>query len=173
MSQRPRSHRPSCRARNAEARDEPHKFIASPEGVRRWLIYSFNARARVHSLQPVLRPVGSVQKPSARAHSGALPSLWSNAQMGAARRVDRPHTSSARRDTAGSFSSRVLSAATRGTEKQAARGRARQSWVKRHVRESARPARGANYREPASHSKSPFSPTPRCGSAAPSAIVPP
>jgi len=46
--------------------------------------------------------------------------------MGAAGRIDRAHTTIARSDTAGSFSSRVLSAATRGPEKQTARGRARQ-----------------------------------------------
>src|SRR6476646_6557968 len=50
------------RAQCGGAATEPHKFIASPEGVRRWLIYSFNARTRVHSLQPVLRPSGFCSK---------------------------------------------------------------------------------------------------------------
>jgi hypothetical protein len=54
---------PSGRVRNCgSAATEPHRFIASPEGVRRWLIYSFNARGRVHSLQPVLRPNGFCSK---------------------------------------------------------------------------------------------------------------
>ena len=44
------------------AATEPHTFIASPKGVRHWPTYSFNARARVHSLQPVLRPSGSCSK---------------------------------------------------------------------------------------------------------------
>ena len=63
MSQCPRSRRtiPS-RAQSGGAATEPHTFIAPPEGVRRWPTYSFNARARVHSLQPVLRPSGFCSK---------------------------------------------------------------------------------------------------------------
>ena len=59
MSQCPRSRRTILsRAQSGGAATEPPTFIAPPEGVRRWPTYSFNARARVHSLQPVLRPSG-------------------------------------------------------------------------------------------------------------------
>jgi hypothetical protein len=65
MSQRPRSRRTILsRAQSGGAATEPYTFIASPEGVRRWPTYSFNARARVHSLQPVLRPSGFCSKAS-------------------------------------------------------------------------------------------------------------
>jgi len=70
--------------------------------------------------------MGSAQKPPARTHSGALPRLRANAQMGAAGRIDRAHTSVARSDAAGPLARRVLSAAIRSPEKQTARGRARQ-----------------------------------------------
>jgi len=65
MSQRPRSRRTILsRAQSGGAATEPYTFIASPEGVRRWPTYSFNARARAHSLQPVLRPSGFCSKAS-------------------------------------------------------------------------------------------------------------
>jgi hypothetical protein len=65
MSQRPCSRRTILsRAQSGGAAIEPYTFIASPEGVRRWPTYSFNARARAHSLQPVLRPSGFCSKAS-------------------------------------------------------------------------------------------------------------
>jgi len=114
------------RAQSGGKATEPHTL----SGRQRELavgrhIRSMPAHGRTHYNRSQNR-VGSAQKPSARAHSGALPSLRSNAQMGAAGRIDRAHTRSARFYTAGALLRRVLSASTPGTEKEVTRERARQ-----------------------------------------------
>src|SRR5262249_7366525 len=52
--------------------------------------------------------MGAAQKPSSRPYSGALPSLWSNAQMDAAGRMDGPRATIARSEAVRRFSICIL-----------------------------------------------------------------
>lgn len=68
-------------------------FHCVPKGVRRWLTYSFSARAPVRPISTGLKTGWVVFKSPPRVPIPVrLPSLRPNAQMGAAGRIDRPRT---------------------------------------------------------------------------------
>ena len=88
-----------CTRRRCALATDRRTFVLSPRG-RRWLTYSFSARARHADFNGSAERVGSAQESSSRAYSAAVPSLRSNAYVGRPGCMDRPHAAVGRSATA-------------------------------------------------------------------------